>query len=104
MSASPLVAGLICVYIPQLIRVYLSLLPLSQLTTCFRREPSELAHSFYSVLEYVSVFMAHSIVFHLINSPENSPLSRTVLTVLFLPYWSFELYVSFFSPDIIPSG
>ena len=49
---------------------------------------------FYSVLVPVSVFMALSIVFHSINYPDNSPLSRSVLLVLFLPYWSFQLYIS----------
>ena len=49
---------------------------------------------FYSVLVSVSVFIALSTVFHSINSRDNSPLSRSVLPVLFLPYWSFQLYVS----------
>ena len=39
---------------------------------------------FYSVLVSVSVFMALSTVFHSINSPDNSPLSKSVLPVLFL--------------------
>ena len=39
---------------------------------------------FYSVLVCVSVFMALSIVFHSINSPDKSPLSYSVLPVLFL--------------------
>ena len=53
--------------------------------------------------------MALSTVFLSINSPDNSPLSHSVLPVLFLPYWSFQLYnylfmkVSF-SPDIIHCG
>ena len=49
---------------------------------------------FYSVLMSVSVFMALSTVFHSIKSPDNSPLSHSVLPVLFLPYWSFQLYIS----------
>ena len=44
---------------------------------------------FYSVLVSVSVFMALSTVFHSTNSPDNSPLSHSVLPVLFLPYWFF---------------
>ena len=44
---------------------------------------------FNSVLVSVSVFMALSTVFHSINSPDNSPLSHSVLPVSFLPYWSF---------------
>ena len=60
---------------------------------CPGQKPTELAHSFYSVLVSVSVFMAFSIVFHSINSPDNSPLSHSVLPVLFLPYWSFKLYI-----------
>ena len=49
---------------------------------------------FYSVLFTVSVFVTLSTVFHSIYSPDNSPLSRYVLPVLFLPYWSFQLYIS----------
>ena len=40
---------------------------------------------FYSVLVSISVFVALSTVFHSINSPDNSPLSHSVLPVLFLP-------------------
>ena len=43
---------------------------------------------------YVLVFMALSTVFYSINSPENSPLSRFVLLVLILRYWSFQLDMS----------
>ena len=46
---------------------------------------------FCSVLVSVSVFMTLSAVFHSINSPDNSPLSHSVLPVSFLPYWSFQL-------------
>ena len=38
---------------------------------------------FYSVPVSVSVFMALSTVFHSINSPDNSPLSRSLLPLLF---------------------
>ena len=48
---------------------------------------------FYSVLVSVSDFMALSTVFHSINSPYNSLLSHSVLLVLFLPYWYFQLYM-----------
>ena len=61
---------------------------------CLRRKPSKLAHSFYSVLVSVSVFMALSTVFYSINSPDNSLLSYSVLAVLFLPYWSFQRCIS----------
>ena len=47
-----------------------------------------------SVLVSDSVVMALSIVFHSINSPDNSPLSHSPLPVLSLPYWSFQLYIS----------
>ena len=57
---------------------------------------------FSSVLVSVSVFMALSTVFHSINSPENSPLSHSVL------HWSFQLHNFFvkvsLSPDIILCG
>ena len=45
---------------------------------------------FYSVLESISVFMAVSTVFHSLNSPDNS---HSVLAVLFLPFWSFQLHI-----------
>ena len=48
----------------------------------------------YSVLVSVSVFMSLSTVFHSINSLDNSPLSHSALSVLFLPYWSFQLDIS----------
>ena len=41
---------------------------------------------FYSVPVSISVFMALSTVFHSLNPPDNSPLSRSVLLVSFLPY------------------
>ena len=49
---------------------------------------------FYSVFVSISVFMALSTVFHFINSPDNSPFSHSVLVVLSLLYWSFQLYIS----------
>ena len=49
---------------------------------------------FYFVLVSISVFMTLSTVFQSMNSPDNSPLSRSVLPVSFLPYWSFQLYTS----------
>ena len=55
-------------------------------------QPS-LSTPFYSVLVSVSVFMALSSVFDSIESPDNYFL--TVLSVLFLPYWSFQLYISY---------
>ena len=61
----------------------------------FKISQPSLPTSFYSVLVSVSVFTALSTVFYFINSPDISPLSHSVLPVLFLPYWSFQLYVSF---------
>ena len=52
--------------------------------------PPSLPNPLYSVIVSVSVFMFLSTVFHFINSSDNSPLSRSVLPVLFLPYWSFQ--------------
>ena len=60
-------------------------------------KPTELAHTFYSVLVSVSVFMALSTVFHSINSPDNSPLSHSVLLVLLCligPFNYISLYES----------
>ena len=49
----------------------------------------------YSVLVSVSVFMALSTVFLSIYSSDSSPLFRFVLSVLFVPYWSFQIYISY---------
>ena len=52
---------------------------------------------FYSVLVSVSVFMAISTVFHSINSPDNCPLSHSVLLALFCligPFNYMSLYES----------
>ena len=48
---------------------------------------------FYSVLVSVSVFMALSTVFHSTTFPDNSPLSHSVLPVLFLRFGFFQLYI-----------
>ena len=48
---------------------------------------------FYSVVMSIFVFKALSTVFHSITSPDNSPFSHSVLPVLSLPYWSFQLYI-----------
>ena len=62
---------------------------------CHRHKPTELAHSFDSVLVSVSVLMALSTVFHSIYIlPTNFRFLILVLPVLFLPYWSFQLYIS----------
>ena len=42
----------------------------------------------------ISVFMALSTVYHSMNSPDNSPLSYSVLPILILPDWSFQPHVS----------
>ena len=47
----------------------------------------------YSVLVSISVFMALSTVFHSIKFSDNSPLSHSVLLVLFLSFWSAQLHV-----------
>ena len=60
-------------------------------------KPTELAHSFFflnSVLVSISVFMALSTVFYSMNSPDDSALSSSVLLVLFLLYWSFQLFIT----------
>ena len=61
---------------------------------CFYINQPSLPTSFYSVLLSISIFMALSTVFHSINAPDTSPLSHSVLLVLFLPLWSFQLYIS----------
>ena len=59
---------------------------------CDINQPSLLT-PFHAVLVSISVVMALSTVFHSINSPDHSPLSHSVLPVLILPYWSFQLYL-----------
>ena len=49
----------------------------------FNKNRLSLPTPFYSFLMSVSVIMALSAVFHLINSPNNSPLSHSVLPVFF---------------------
>ena len=50
--------------------------------------------AYVSVLVSILVFMALSTVFHSINSSDSSSFSDSVLPVLSLPYWSFQLYIS----------
>ena len=64
-------------------------------------QPSLPTH-FYSVLVFVSVFVALSTVFHSIKSPDNSLLSHSEHSVLFLPYWSFQLHL-FMKASPIPA-
>ena len=56
---------------------------------------------FYSVLESVSVFMALSTVLHYINSPDNCPLSHSVLPVLLVlsDFFFFFNEIISLSPD-----
>ena len=62
---------------------------------CLWHKPTKLTHPFlFCSCVSISVFMALSTVFRFINSPYNSPFSDSVLLVLSLPYWSFEVYVS----------
>ena len=56
----------------------------------------------YSVPVSISVFMALSAVFHCINSPDNFPLSYSVLPVLFLLNWSFQLYIFLYKSFLQP--
>ena len=74
----------------------------------FDINPPSLPTPFNSVLMSVSVFMALSTVFHSIYSFDNFPLSHSVLPVLFLPYWSFQLLYLFMkvslSSDVILCG
>ena len=58
---------------------------------CLRHKPTKFARSFDFVLVSVSVFMALSTVFHSINSPDNPPLSHSVLPVLFLPVFMWNV-------------
>ena len=62
---------------------------------CLWLKPTEPAHSFLSCsCVCFCLFMALSTVFHSMNFPSNSLRSHSVLPVLFLPYWSIQLYIS----------
>ena len=63
-------------------------------------QPS-LPNPVYSVLVSISVFIALSTVFHSITSPDSSPLSHSVLPVLFLPYGPFS-YISLYESLLQP--
>ena len=72
----------------------------------FRHKPTELAHSFYSVLVFVSVFMALSTAFHSIIFCDNSPLLTLFFWFYFCligPFNYISMKVSL-SPDIILCG
>ena len=65
-----------------------------------KNEPS-LPSPFCSVLVSVSVYIALSTVFHSINSPDNSPLSHSVLRSYFCligPFNYISLYESLPQP------
>ena len=57
---------------------------------------------FYSVLMSISVFTAHSTVFHSITSPDNSPFSDSVLPVLSLPYLVLSTLYLFYESLLQP--
>ena len=69
---------------------------------------SSMPTPFYSVLVSVPIFTTLSAEFYSINCSNNYSLSHSVLLFLFLPYWSFHLYVSIInvslSPDVILCG
>ena len=68
-------------------------------------KPTELAHSFYSVLVPISVVMAFSPVFHFINSPDVFSLSSSGLISALLVLSSVYLFMKVsFSADMIPRG
>ena len=64
------------------------------MVSVFNINQPSLPTPFYSVLVSISLFMALSTVFYSIYSPDYSPISHSVLQVLILPYWSFQLYVA----------
>ena len=66
-----------------------------------KNQPS-LPHAFYCVLVSVSVFMALSTVFRSINSPDNSPLSHSVLISALLILSTIYLFMKIsLSPDVM---
>ena len=96
-------------YVAQLVTSHFSPVPAGSLSRggdvavyIFDINQPSLLTRFYSLLASISVFMAHLTVFHSINSPNISLLSHSVLLVLFLPYWSFQLYISLYESLLQP--
>ena len=59
---------------------------------------------FFSLLKCFCVYFSLTIfstVFYSINSPNSSQLSHSVLPTPFLPYWSFQLYISLLSSSSV---
>ena len=75
------------------ISVFMSLSTLFHESHKFSWQLSAFSLCSSGLISAISVFMALSTVFHSINFPDNSPLSHSVLLVLFLPKWSFKLYI-----------
>ena len=65
---------------------------------CPWHKPTGLAHSFYSVLVSISVFIVLSTVFHSINSPDDSPFSHSVLPALWVISTIYLFYESLHQP------
>ena len=57
-------------------------------------EPSSPTSSFFILILCLFLFSRPFQLLHSINSPDNSLFSHSVLPVLSLPYWSFQLYIS----------
>ena len=71
---------------------------------CLRHKPAKLAHSFYSVLVPVSVFIALSTVFQSINSPDTSPLCHFSSGLILVLSTIYLFMTVFLSRDIIICG
>ena len=56
-------------------------------------KPTELAHSFLFCSCVDFCLYGPFNYFHSINSPDNSPISHSVLPVLCLSYWFSQLYI-----------
>ena len=74
---------------------------------CLWHKPTELPHSFlFCSCVCFCLYVPFNCISS-INSPDNFLLSHSVLLVLFLPYWSFQLYLFVkvsLSPDVILHG
>ena len=68
-------------------------------------KPTELAHTFsFCSCVYFYLYDPFNCI-HSINSPDTSPLSSSVLLVLILPYWSFQLNITLWkSPSALISS
>ena len=89
-----LLLSAVCLFMKVSLSPWAHLHMVGMLLVTFLTESSRACPLFLFCSSVCFCLMVLSTVFHSMNSPDNSPLSRSVLPVLFLPFWSFQLYSS----------